>query len=91
MITTPKKLPNQELSKAETERRFTAALGRALSTPHKPHKPLKAKKKKGRATARPKVGEYSFLKILQGDDEPCSRSPISNVFVLLVVSGCLSA
>ena len=34
-----------QYNKTETERRFTAALGRALSTPHKPHKPLKAKKK----------------------------------------------
>jgi len=37
---------DEPLSKAETERRFTAALGRALNTPHKPHKPLKAKAKK---------------------------------------------
>ncbi len=37
--------PDDQYTKAETEKRFTAALGRALSTPHKPHKPLKAKKK----------------------------------------------
>jgi hypothetical protein len=43
-------------SKAETERRFTTALGRALSAPHKPHERLKAKaKKRGRTKARPKV------------------------------------
>ena len=41
----PKKPTNVQYDKAETERRFTAALGRALSTPHKPHKPLKAKKR----------------------------------------------
>ena len=35
-----------ELSPNETEKRFTAALGRALTTPHKPHKPIKKAKKK---------------------------------------------
>lgn len=37
--------PSDKLPKAEVERRFTAGLSRALSTPHKPHKPLRAKKK----------------------------------------------
>ena len=42
-------------TEAEIHQRATAALARALNTPHKLQKPLKAaKKKKGRAKARPK-------------------------------------
>jgi len=36
----------EKLEPAAIEKRFTSALARALSTPHKPHKPLKAKAKK---------------------------------------------
>jgi hypothetical protein len=39
-----KKRNTDQLSATEVERRFIAALARALATPHKPHKPLKAKK-----------------------------------------------
>ncbi len=31
----------KELAPKEIERRFTAAIARALNTPHKPHKPIK--------------------------------------------------
>lgn len=34
-------LKSEPYSEKQTEKRFTAALKRALSTPHKPHKPLK--------------------------------------------------
>jgi hypothetical protein len=37
---------DDQFTKAETERRFTAALGRALTTPHKLQKPLKKAKAK---------------------------------------------
>ncbi|MEQ1523266.1 MAG: hypothetical protein ABL936_18525 [Aestuariivirga sp.] len=38
------KKPPEKLEPKIIEKRFTAALARALTTPHKPHKPLKAKK-----------------------------------------------
>jgi hypothetical protein len=43
-----KKNSDDQLSKAETEQRFTAALSRALTTPHKPQKakPKSSKKAK---------------------------------------------
>ena len=46
----PKSNSEDQPSKAETERRFTAALGRALTTPHKPQAALdpKAAKAKGK-------------------------------------------
>lgn len=39
------KSSKDEFTEAEIHKRATAALARALNTPHKPHKPLKAKKK----------------------------------------------
>jgi hypothetical protein len=47
-----KKNSDDQYSKAEIERRFTAALGRALATPHKPHKPLKKAAKKAKKPAK---------------------------------------
>ncbi|MBL8903991.1 MAG: hypothetical protein JNK83_11940 [Rhizobiales bacterium] len=40
------KSTQSEFTEAEIHRRATAALARALSTPHKPHKPLKKAAKK---------------------------------------------
>jgi hypothetical protein len=51
MAKSPEKLESKVI-----EKRFTSALARALSTPHKPHKPLKAKKSKKPAKKIGKAG-----------------------------------
>jgi hypothetical protein len=48
-----KKPKNEEFSAAETEKRMSDAIRRALATPHKPHSKIK-KKAKGRHPAKPK-------------------------------------